>query len=90
MYETSERPGVVDPGAAFAKLVQAARKRAGLSQERAAELAGINRGTLIRWEGGNAKSPDAAALKSVCSALCIDRHDALRALGYLDDLQVAA
>lgn len=80
------------PSAAFAKLLYTARNRRGLSQQALADLASIDRATVIRWESGNASQPDPAMLRAVCAHLGLRYTDALVALGTLtaDDLAPVA
>jgi len=70
-------------GAAFAKLLRDARKRAGLTQREVIEGSGISKTTYIRWEGGYAERPDPDQVRLVCKFLRIDPRQAAVALGYL-------
>lgn len=67
--------------AAFADLITTHRTRHGLSQRDLAEKAGVDRGTVIRWESGDATTPDADSLRAVCRTLGITYLSALIALG---------
>ena len=73
-----------DHGHDWAKLLLAARKRKGLTQEDVADLSGVSRRTLTRWEGGNAEKTHPAGVRAVCQTLGIHLADAAVALGYLD------
>lgn len=46
----------------FAERFKLARMRAGLSQETAAELVGVSRHTIIKWESGRSEPPLEPAL----------------------------
>ncbi|HWD40040.1 MAG TPA: helix-turn-helix transcriptional regulator, partial [Fimbriimonas sp.] len=67
--------------AALLPSVREARMRAGLTQERLAELAGVSRRSVIRWEAGHVV-PHRSELSFLLDALSIDgdeRKDWLRA-----------
>lgn len=76
-HDASER------GAAFAKLIRDARRRAGLTQREVIEGSGISKTTYIRWEGGYAERPDPDQVRQMCQFLRIDPRQAAVALGYL-------
>lgn len=70
-------------GRAFAELIRAARKAAGLSQDEVAEAADVSRTTIIRWESGDATRPDSDQVRRVCAVIGLDPRRAAIALGYL-------
>lgn len=70
-------------GEQFAALIREARSTAGISQDALADRAGVNRSTVIRWEGGDASRPDPDQVRRVCRVLGIDPRRAAVALGYL-------
>lgn len=70
-------------GEQFARLIRDARLRKGISQDALAEATGINRSTVIRWEGGEAVRPEPDQVRAVCKYLGIDPRQAAIALGYL-------
>ncbi len=76
-------------GAAFADLIHDARKRRGWSHDKLAEESGVGRTTIFRWEGGDAQNPTPDQIRAVCAALGIDPKQALLALGYLTDADLA-
>lgn len=69
-------------GAAFADLITQARRTRGWSQDALADIAGVSRSTIIRWEAGDASRPDPIPFADVCYALGIDQERALRSLGF--------
>jgi transcriptional regulator with XRE-family HTH domain len=70
-------------GEQFAALIRDARTVAGITQDALADQAGVNRSTIIRWEGGDASRPDPDQVRRVCRALGVDPRRAAVALGYL-------
>ena len=82
-HDASER------GAAFAKLIRDARRRAGLTQREVVEGSGISKTTYVRWEGGYAERPDPDQVRQLCRFLRIDPRQAAVALGYLKPEDIA-
>lgn len=73
----------VAPGDAYAHLMRDARIRKNLTQDELADLAGLNRSTVIRWESGRASRPDPQQVRAACRVLGVDPLRAAVALGYL-------
>lgn len=71
------------PGRKFATLIRDARRGLGWTQEDLVEQSGISRSTLIRWEGGDVKSPDQDQVRKLCMTLGLDPREAVVALGYV-------
>ena len=57
----------------FGKRVLQARKTKGMSQERLAEVLGVSRQAVSKWETGEAK-PDVDKLIAICDALQLDMN----------------
>lgn len=66
----------------WATLVKAARRQAGLSQDRLAKGFGGDRSTVWRWENSDQKPDSVAIAVRVADVLEIDRNVALRAAGF--------
>lgn len=77
------------PGRAFAALIRDARLRLDLTQQQLAVRAGVSLSSVARWEGGDATAPMPAQIAAVCDVLGLRRTDALIALGYLTDADLA-
>lgn len=65
----------------FASLIRSARRHADKTQEQLAAEIGVSRGTIARWESGNAAAPDLAKLLVVLTVLGIPFPEAADALG---------
>ena len=76
-------------GEEFGRLIRDGRLTLGISQEELARRAGIDRGTIIRWEAGGATRPDPDQVRGVCKELGVDPQRAAIALGYLSPDDVA-
>jgi DNA-binding XRE family transcriptional regulator len=84
MPATTQRHLRAKPGIAFAELLLIARRRAGLTQQGLADIAGTDRTTIVRWESGLTTTvADPGPLRTTCIALGIRYTDALIALGTL-------
>ena len=59
-------------------MLRTAREGKRLQQQEAAELIGVTRSTLWRWET-NQRQPAAAQLEAVCAVLDLKRADVVRA-----------
>lgn len=70
-------------GSRFATLIKDGRRRAGLTQEELADVSGVGRTTIIRWESGNTDRPVAEQVRKVVAALGIDPREVPIALGLI-------
>lgn len=84
--ETSRNPydcNMADAQPVFGDLIRTKREAKNWSQDDLANASGVSRGTISRWELGQADSPKPAHVRAVCKALGIDPRQAAVALGIL-------